>query len=232
MKRTVLLLAGATALIFLPHTVLAEDVMGLFISLKLNDAKSYQQWHDASRPTFKAHNCVPLRSGKLAGGKGTLQWGASDYFSLMKCQTPVLSDLVDRGFINSLSAITDELNLTEGNLEILSDKRPPPNSEYLIKISYFNNLNSKARQKGLSKIESHAKKAENAWIDDAILQPRSAVGVIQPDNLTFLYYSKIGQGEQFRKSNPDLMNKIGSFNQAHLEHFIYLPAQLKNRGMK
>jgi len=232
MKKTVVLLAGVAALISLPQAVLGEDVTGLFISLKLNDVKAYKQWRDISRSTFQAHSCVPFRSGKLVGGEGTLKWGDSDHFSLMKCQSPVLADLVDKGFISELTAITDDLNLTEGNLSVLSDKVPAEQSEYLIKVSYFNNLNPKARQKSLAKIDSSARKTKNAWVDDAILQPRASVGVIQPDNLTFLYYPKAGQGKSFRENNSELMNQIGSFNRIHVERVSYLAAQIKNGDMK
>ncbi len=232
MKKTVLLLAGAVALASVPHAVLAEGVTGLFISLKVNNVKAYKQWRDTSRSTFQTHSCVPFRSGKLVGGQGTLKWGASDHFSLMTCNSPVLADLVDKGFISKLSTITDDFNLTEGNLNILSDKVPTEESEYLIKVSYFNNLNPKARQNSLAKIGSSARKIKKAWIDDAILEPKASVGVIQPDNLTFLYYPEAGQGKSFRENNPELMNQIGSFNRIHVERVAYLAAQIKNGGMK
>ena len=232
MKKTALLLAGAAALISLSPTVLAEGVTGLFISLKADDVQAYKQWRDTTQSTFQAHSCVPFRSGKLVGGQGTLKWGDSDHFSLMKCKSPVLVDLVDKGFISKLSAITDDLNLTEGNLNILSDKVPTEESEYLIKVSYFNNLNPKARQDNLATIDASARKIENAWIDDAILAPKASVGVIQPDNLTFLYYPKAGQGKSFRENNPELMNQIGSFNRIHVERVAYLAAQIKNGSMK
>ena len=225
-------IAGAVALIFLPHIVLAEGLTGLFISHKNSDVDAYQQWVNTSRSTFESHNCVSFRSGTLAGGEGALKWGDSDHFSLIKCQSPVLADLIEKGFIGELSSITDNLNLIEGNLNILSDKMPSEKSEYLIKVSYFNNLNTKARQKSLAKIGLHARKAERAWIDDAILQPRASVGVIQPDDMTFLYYPESGQGKSFRENNPELMNEIGRFNRIHVERVTYLAAQIKDGGMK
>lgn len=232
MKKTVLLLAGAVALVSLPHAAFAEVVTGLFISIKVNDVKAYKQWRDTSRSTFQTHSCVPFRSGKLVGGQGTLKWGDSDHFSLMTCKSPVLADLVDKGFVSKLSTITDELNMTEGKLNILSNKAPSENSEYLIKVSYFNNLNPKARQNSLDKIGSRARRFRNAWIDDAILQPTASVGVIQPDDLTFLYYQEAGQGDSFRDNNPELMKEIGSFNRIHVERVAYLAAQIKNGDMK
>ena len=232
MKKTALLLAGAVALIPISPTVLAEGVTGLFISLKVADVQAYKQWRDTTQSTFQAHSCVPFRSGKLVGGQGTLKWGSSDHFSLMKCKSPVLVDLVERGFISQLSAITDDLNLTEGNLNIVSDKVPTEESEYLIKVSYFNNLKPKVRLDSLAKIDSSARKIKNAWVDDSILQPTSSVGVIQADNLTFLYCPKAGQGKSFRESNPKLMNEIGSFNRIHVERVTYLAGQIESRGMK
>ena len=230
--KNVLLLAGAVAIFSLPHAVFADGATGLFVSLKVNDAKAYKQWRDTSRSTFQAHGCVPFRSGKLVGGQGTLKWGDSDHFSLMTCKSPVLADLVDKGFISKLSTITDDLSLTEGNLTILSNEMPSVNSEYLIKVSYFNNLNPKARQNSLAKIDSRARKTRDAWIDDATLEPRASVGVIQPDNLTFLYYPEAGQGELFRNNNPELMKEIGRFNRMHVERVTYLAAQIKNGDMK
>jgi len=232
MKKTALLLAGAAALISLSPKVLAEGVTGLFISLKVANVQAYKQWGETTQSTFQAHSCVSFRSGKLLGGQGTLEWGNSDHFSLMKCKSPVLVDLVDKGFISKLSAITDDFNLIEGSLNSLSDKVPTEESEYLIKVSYFNNLNPKSRQNGLATIDAIARKIKNGWIDDAILEPKASVGVVQPDNLTFLYYPKAGQGKSFRANNPMLMNQIGSFNQAHIERFIYLGAQIKTGSMK
>ena len=232
MKKTTLLLAGVVALTSLPHMVFAESITGLFISLKVNDANAYKQWRDISRETFQAHSCIPFRSGKLLGGQGTIEWGKSDHFSLLTCKSPVLADLVDRGFISKLSTITDDLNLTEGKLNILSNKIPSENAEYLVKVSYFNNLNPRARQNSLTNINSNAKKTKNAWTDDAILEPKASVGVIQADNLTFLYYPKANQGKSFRENNPKLMNEIASFNQRHVERVIYLTAQIKNGDMK
>jgi len=232
MKKTMLLLIGAAALISLPHVVLAEGVTGLFISLKLNDVKAYEQWQSASHATFQAHRCEPFRSGKLLGGKGTFKWGNSNQFALIKCQSPALEDLVSKGLISDLSAITDELSLTEGDLNILSNKAPSEQSEYLIKVSYFNNLNPKARLKSLAEINARAKKIKNGWVDDAILQPTASVGVIQSDNLAFLYYPKASQGNSFRENNLELMTEIGSFNKIHVERVTYLAAQVKNGGIK
>ena len=134
MKKTGWLLVGVAFFISLPQAALSESVTGLFISHKLNDDKAYKQWRSDSQSTFHAHDCEPIRSGKLLGGKGSFKWGDSDKFTLMKCQSPVLADLVDKGLVDELSAITDELNLTEGKLNILSDTLPSENAEYLIKI--------------------------------------------------------------------------------------------------
>ncbi|MBV1915648.1 MAG: hypothetical protein KUG72_09700 [Pseudomonadales bacterium] len=232
MKKRILLLAGAIALTSLPHAVFAEGVTGLFISLKVNDIQAYKQWRKTTRSTFQAHNCVPYRSGKLIGGNGTLKWGDSDRFSLMTCKSPVLADLAAKGFISKLSSLTDGLNMTEGRLKLMSDKMPSKNSEYLIKVSHFNNLNASSRQRDLANIDSRARGTRNAWIDDAILEPTASVGIIRPDNLTFLYYPKVGQGKAFRENNPDLMNEIGRFNQVHVERVTYLAAQVKTGGMK
>ena len=232
MKTKILLLVGAMALTSLPQAVCAEGITGLFISLKVNDVQAYKQWRNTSRSVFQAHSCVPYRSGKLIGGNGTLEWGDSDRFSLMTCKSPVLADLVARGFINTLSTLTNDLSMTEGSLKLLSNKMPSKNSEYLIKVSHFNNLNVSNRQSNLAKIDSRARKTRNAWIDDAILEPKASVGIIRPDNLTFLYYPEVGQGKSFRENNPELMNEIGRFNQIHVERVTYLAAQIKNGEMK
>ena len=67
----------------------------------------------------------------------------------------------------------------------------------------------------------------NAWLDDAVLTPKTSIGIIRPDELTFLYYPESGQGERFRKNNPGILNKIQAFNKQHVNKYSYLSGVLQ-----
>ena len=214
-------------LFFVAPITLAKDTIGLFMSFQINDDETYQEWRSKTSHIFKTHQCKPFRHGKIMAAKGSLQWGTADYFSIVACQSSLLSELEIKGHINSLKSIVNNLSIVEGDLLQSPHKKLTTSVEYIIKISYFNNLNILSRNKALKDIERQASLINDAWIGDAILKPTASLGLITPDELTFLYYPKAGQGVIFRENNPVIMKEIGMFNHNHVERFTYLESQLK-----
>jgi len=225
--KKILLTTVVYLLVMTPAAFANDEGVGLFITHKSGDATAYEAWYDTTLPVLDAHQCTSFRKGQLLGGNGSFQWDQANQFSIFVCQSPVLADLVGQGHYSALVGIAENISMIEGDLHRLSDSEPSNSSEYIIKISYFNNLKTAARGEALSYIGGEARTIDGAWVDDAILIPTASMGLMQPDDLTFIYYPKAGQGETFRKENSEILKKIGAFNQEHLTHFIYLSGLLK-----
>jgi len=228
MKNILYSLTLVIILFFTTPTTFARDTTGLFMSFQINDDDAYQKWRNITSPIFQTHQCKPFREGNIMAAKGSLQWNKAGHFSVLACQSPILAELETNGHFSRLQSIVDNLSLVEGELILSQNASPTTSAEYIIKISYFNNLNTSVRDKALMNIERQAQLTTDAWLGDAVLKPTSSLGLIRPDEFTFLYYPKAGQGKIFRGNNPAIMKKIGLFNQDHVERFIYLEGQLKN----
>lgn len=224
MKRNILAFTTVAVVLLFAHSAIAGPDNALFIAYKNQNTQSYQQWHKKMNFVFKEHHCQLFRKGLLVGNQGNLQWKDVNQFVVMRCATPVLSQLVTSGHYKSLSKFVDNALMIEGIINIISGEKQVPSgdAEYIIKISHFNNLAPKDRAEDLTAIGQSSKKISSAWTNDAILVPRAAIGIIRPDELTFLYYPQPGQGEEFRKNNPDILKKIQAFNQKHVYQFNYL----------
>lgn len=149
-------------------------------------------------------------------------------FGLMACKSSVFSNLVAGGHYKTLSNVVDNLRMVGGMLNIMPGEKSnlSPTSEYIIKVSYYNNLDVEARNADLMAIGQKGAQISNTWTNDAILTPTASMGLIRPDELTFIYYAETGQGEEFRKNNSNMMKVIGAFNRDHTVIFSYLAGQL------
>ncbi|NOY84488.1 MAG: hypothetical protein GXO96_06660 [Nitrospirae bacterium] len=226
MNKIIYVLMIALSLSVMP-SAFAGQSHGLFVAYKNKDEVGYQQWRKNTMPLFQKHQCKSFRVGKIAATQGPLQWSESDHFTLLTCASPVLSSLVAGGYYKMLSGVVDNLRMAEGMLNIMLNEKNTlsPTSEYIIKVSYYNNLDVEGRNAELMEIGQQSTKISKSWTNDAVLTPTASMGFFRPDELTFLYYAESGQGKKFRENNPDMIKTIGAFNQNHTLDFAYLIGQ-------
>ncbi len=64
--------------------------------------------------------------------------------------------------------------------------------------------------------------ARHAYTNEAVMSVDRALGIPRPDDVTVLYYRLATDGKKFRDQNPAIMKRIGEFNKAHVDGFVYI----------
>lgn len=68
--------------------------------------------------------------------------------------------------------------MAEGMLNIMLNEKNTlsPTSEYIIKVSYYNNLDIEGRNAELMEIGQQSTKISKSWTNDAVLTPTASMG--------------------------------------------------------
>lgn len=224
LKSLMIFIAGSVS-----FSAYSDELTGLYIAADVQNEEAYKSWEKDAGKVLKAHGCKVFRKGTIAKGKefGNLEWKKASSFSVFDCEKPVLFDLINTGLYDTFSSVTKNARIIEGKLSRMPNNNPGKRSEYFTKVTYFNGLNTGERNAELMTLGKMAGSRNGTWVNDGVLVPTSAVGIVRPDELVFIYYAEQGQGEKFRNENPDIMKMIGSFNKKHVTKFTYIPSSIE-----
>ena len=146
-------------------------------------------------------------------------------FFFLACGQPVLKDSAARSVFRPLDEASGGVTLLEGELEAYGDlERPGRGRAYVIKLSYYSNLDPDRRERDLAAIAEMASAQPDSYRNEALIFPERAVGLPTPDEVTILFYDSPEQGQSFRDANGDILKAIDRFNGDHLLSFAYLSA--------
>lgn len=204
----------------------AHAETALYLSIPSVSDATLTSWDADVSSVFSGAECELHRSGKIGGAQGPLAWPEHDIFRLYKCTESVLAALVEAGVSEKLSRGSAQPVLAEGNLMSMDAPAPTSAAEYVIKASYYNDLDGTARDKGIAALSAAAASEKGVWHTEGVLIPTKTVGTIRPDELTFLFYKSSDIAEKFRDDHPEIIEMVGKFNNAHLTSFIYLGASI------
>ena len=201
------------------------NLVGMFQTLN-NQAHSKvinQLEQDASD-----QDCTLLREGKTLGAQGNYPLQPNNSFFVLKCAQGLLKQNRAQPLIEHLDQNTNNLILLEGKDGQQNDTNSPANGvqrSYIFKLSNYNNRSPKQRNLDLIQLTDKSKNLKHHYVTEASIRVDEAYGIERPDELTIIYYQSADDGKKFRHNNPDLMKKIGQFNQNHLTQFSYISAQ-------
>jgi len=208
------------------QTVYAQPVslFGMFQAKNNNHTKVINQLER----DIKAQECIVLREGKSFGGQGNYQLPPTNSFFVLKCEQSLLAQKSAQSVIESLNNETHNLVLLEGHdsqSNKLSPIEPGTNRSYIFKLSDYNNTSPVQRNLDLAQLNTSAQSVEHHYVTEASIRVHDAYGMERPDELVVIYYDSATDGQKFRDNNPELMGKIGRFNQDHLTRFSYISAE-------
>ncbi len=175
-----------------------------------------------------SQDCHLLREGKTLGAQGSYALQPHDSFFVLKCSQALLNQTRAQPLIEHLNQNTNNLILLEGKDNQRSGGNLTANGtqrSYIFKLSNYNNRSPKQRDVDLMQLTTGSKKPKYHYVTEASIRIDEAYGMERPDKLTIMYYQSADDGKKFRHNNPDLMKKIGQFNQDHLTQFSYISAQ-------
>jgi len=177
---------------------------------------------------LKPLGCVVLREGSNFGGQGNFQLPPTNSFFILKCEQSLLAQKSAQPVIESLNNETQNFVLLEGHDNLStkhSSTEPGTNRSYIFKLSDYNNTSPEKRNLDLAKLNTSAQSVEHHYMTEAFIRVRDAYGMERPDELVVIYYNSATDGQKFRDNNPELMGKIGQFNNDHLTRFSYISAE-------
>lgn len=204
----------------------AHAETALYLSIPSVSEATLSSWDAEVSPIFTGAGCKLHRSGNIVGAQGPLAWPENDTFSLYRCNESVLDALVEAGVSEKLSVGSKQPVIAEGDFIKLEAPTPPATAQYIIKVSYFNDLDGTSRNRDLAALGASVSSEEDVWRTEGVLTPTKTVGTIRPDELTFLYYDSAEIANRFRDNHPEILEKVGIFNGAHLTSFVYLVASI------
>jgi len=208
------------------QTVYAQPVslFGMFQTESNMHSKIINRLEQGLKPL----GCVVLREGKSFGGQGNYQLPPTNSFFVLKCEQSLLVQKSAQSLIASLNNETHNLVLLEGYDSLpskLSSTEPGTNRSYIFKLSDYNNTSPLQRDLDLAQLSTSAQSVEHHYITEAFIRIHNAYGMERPDEFVVIYYNSATDGQMFRDNNPELMAKIGRFNQDHLTRFSYITAE-------
>lgn len=171
--------------------------------------------------------CTMQRSGSIftMGGNLSTPLTEPDQFVVLACEQSVMADIGRRMALSSLSDNGDVIALFEGDLTNFKEPASAQNAstrQYILKLGYYNNTDVDGRNAGLMALDKMASQRDGTWTTESFLQVHSAAGIATPDEVVILYYDNPEIAGNFREANPDILEEISAFNDAHLNEFTYL----------
>ncbi len=197
---------------------------GILGFYQIDNTSKYHQALQTLEQTLMKQNCHLRREGNIADTKGKLDINQPNRFLLLMCDSVLLKSNTTRALLNPLKNVTNHLVLFEGELTLSETMEPAPvgkDRSYIFKMSYYNNLNPDQRDNDFARIDQLKSQRPNHYKSEASIHVSRAIGITTPDEIAIIYYPQPQQGKQFRKDNPDILQKIGDFNEDHLTQFAY-----------
>ncbi len=223
-KIAALAAAGAMMIIMASNEAVAQQVgvVGLFKSQGSDAANIDNQ-------KISDLNCQVRRKGIIVGENGDINIAKPNRFIFLACAGSLLSDAAKRNVLTSLISNSKMVAILEGALNDapgLKGASAVADRHYILKVSHYNNRNTDARERDLARIMAAVQPKADRFIDEASIVVNRSLGIPTPNEVVILFYASPKMGNQFRKNNPDVLNKIGAFNKAHLNDFIYYGAKV------
>ncbi len=168
--------------------------------------------------------CQVRHKGVIAAEDGDIDIDTPNRFIFLACDGSILADPVKRGLLNKLGLKGNPLAILEGEL---TDMPTPPatgavaDRQYILKVSHYNNKDTDGRERDLGQLGQAAQSLPDTYITESFIGVNRALGMQTPDEVVVLYYDNPAQGGRFRKNNPDILEKVGDFNDSHLDDYIY-----------
>lgn len=166
--------------------------------------------------------CDIQLTGKIVAQDGDVGLPKPDAFVVLACSKPVLGP--SGAGLDQLVKGAKRIALFEGGLVAAGPHEAGKklgDRQYIVKISYFNNIDPGARQRDLAEIGARVAKRQDQYNREGAIEVSNALGARRPDEVDILYYHDAKAGDRFRSGNPDIMGLIGQFNSRHVESFIY-----------
>ncbi len=173
--------------------------------------------------------CHVRREGIIGGENGDINIAKPNRFVFLACDGSLLNDPARRKALTSLVSNSKTIAILEGALNDapgLKGVSAVADRNYILKVSYYNNRDTDAREQDLARIMAAVKPKADAFVDEASIVVNRALGMPTPDEVVILFYGNPKMGNRFRENNPDILNEIGAFNKAHLNDYIYYGAKV------
>ena len=174
-------------------------------------------------------DCHVRRIGIIVGENGDINIAKPNRFIFLACAGSLLSDSAKRNLLTSLISNSKMVAILEGALNDapgLKGAGAVAERHYILKVSHYNNRDTDARERDLARIMAAVKPKANRFIDESFIAVNRTLGMPTLDEVVILFYGSPKSSKQFQKSNPDILTKIGAFNKAHLNDFIYYGAKV------
>jgi hypothetical protein len=166
--------------------------------------------------------CDIQLTGKIVAQDGDVGLPKPDAFVVLACPKPALGP--SGAALDQLVKGAKRIALFEGGLVAVEPHEAGKrlgDRQYILKISYFNNIDPSARLRNLTEIGALVAKRQDQYNREGAIEVSNALGARRPDEVDILYYDDASAGDRFRTDNPDIMGLIGQFNSRHVESFIY-----------
>lgn len=227
LKKSVILIT--IIYVSLTQAVQAQSVgvFGLF-SLKSNITQN-KLINDLEEQTIPL-GCALRREGSITEIQGNYDMSEVNRFFLLECESSILQNNESYSVITNIRRSTDNFSVLEGPISQFGNfglAKPGNGNSYIFKLSDYNNISPRQRNKDSIRIVSLVEKRKDRFQIEAIIRLQNAYGMKRPDELEVIYYDSLESGERFRSNakNDDVMELIGKFNKNHLIQTNYLIAQ-------
>jgi hypothetical protein len=199
-------------------------VLGL---IEVSDPAGYELALDRLGSSLAEHGCTIRRGGSVSGTRGSLELPESNRFLLLQCDASLLAGPGSKAFA-SLAPHAKARVLLEGGSVWSSGDSVVAERVYAIKLSQFNNHEPELRNQELASLGSDAASRPHAWVNESVIAVDRAWGISRPDDVTVLYYRSPEDAKVFRAQNKDILARVGAFNEAHVESFVYASGSAAN----
>jgi hypothetical protein len=187
----------------------------------------YENGTTINEPAVAALGCSVKREGFIVAAQGDLSppMPQPDQFVVLDCDRPVLAAADQRSSMSTLFTDGEAIAVFEGALtefQTADDTTDVSQRQYILKLGYYNNADTDGREADLTALDVKASSLDGHWTNEAYLDVHSAIGMPTPDEVVVIHYENAGIAEKFRDLNSDILQDVGTFNDAHLTSFTYL----------
>lgn len=177
----------------------------------------------------RGRGCTLRREGNILAQDGDYEIEPVNHFFLLECEQGLLSGPSSQTWIDQLNETTGNLVLFEGTIkdrDSSSIPLPGDRRSYILKLSDYNNINPSKREADLARLGEMVQTRQHKYTSEAYVGISATYGMNRPDEVVFIHYPSMEDGEKFRnnKENADVMAGIETFNRDHLSQFVYFVA--------
>lgn len=187
----------------------------------------YENGTAINESAVAALGCSVKREGIIAAAQGKLSppMPQPDQFVVLDCDQSVLATADRRNSVSTLFPDGEAIAVFEGALtefQTADDTTDVSQRQYILKLGYYNNADTDGREADLSALDVKASSLDGHWTNEAYLDVYSTIGMPTPDEVVVIHYENAEIAEKFRDLNSDILQDVGTFNDAHLTSFTYL----------